>query len=98
MHDSWKRSQKRTIIGMVHLPPLPDTPFYEEGGYEKALQKAVGDATALYRGGAGGCLVQTIGRVSPTGDEADDIMASYAVAAQKAAASGWGRAWRTESR
>ena len=63
--------QKRTIVGMVHLPPLPGTPFYEEGSYETVFKKALGDATALYRGGASGCLVQTIDRVYSTKDEAD---------------------------
>lgn len=73
MQESWKGGQNRTIIGMVHLPPLPGTPFYEQGGYERAVKKAVSDATALYRGGASGCLVQTIDRVYPTGDEADPL-------------------------
>lgn len=64
-------TNEKTVIGMVHLPPLPGTPFYEEGSYEHVFEKAIGDATALYQGGASGCLVQTIDRVYPTGDEAD---------------------------
>ncbi len=63
--------KEKTVIGMVHLPPLPGTPFYEEGSYKYVFEKAIGDATALYHGGATGCLVQTIDRVYPTGDEAD---------------------------
>lgn len=63
--------KKKVIIGMVHLGPSPGTPFYEEGSYQKNLARAVADATALYRGGADGCLVQTIDRVYPTKDAAD---------------------------
>ena len=63
--------KKKAVIGLVHLLPLPGTPFYEEGNLEKALDKAVADATALYEGGADGCLVQTVDRVYPAGNEAD---------------------------
>ncbi len=63
--------KKKVIIGMVHLGPMPGTPFYEEGSYQKILERAVTDATTLYRGGADGCLVQTIDRVYPTEDTAD---------------------------
>ncbi|MEE8292033.1 MAG: BtpA/SgcQ family protein [Candidatus Tectomicrobia bacterium] len=62
---------KKVVIGMVHLLPLPGTPFYQEGNMEQALEKAVADATALSQGGADGCLVQTVDRVYPTKDEAD---------------------------
>jgi hypothetical protein len=63
--------QKKVVIGMVHLLPLPGTPFYQEGTMEQTLEKAVADATALYHGGADGCLVQTVDRVYPAADEAD---------------------------
>jgi membrane complex biogenesis BtpA family protein len=63
--------KKKMVIGMVHLLPLPGTPFYQEGNVEQALTKAVADATALYHGGADGCLIQTVDRVYPTADEAD---------------------------
>ena len=63
--------KKKVIIGLVHLLPLPGTPFYEPGNVEKAMDKALADATALYEGGADGCLVQTIDRVYPVGEEAD---------------------------
>lgn len=62
---------KKVVIGMVHLPPLPGTPFYQEGNMEEAFEKAVADATALYQGGADGCLIQTVDRVYPVEDEAD---------------------------
>jgi predicted TIM-barrel enzyme len=38
---------------------------------ELNLEKALADATALYEGGADGCLIQTVDRVYPTTDEAD---------------------------
>ncbi|MEM7115538.1 MAG: BtpA/SgcQ family protein [Chloroflexota bacterium] len=66
-----KLSQKKTIIGMVHLGAMPGTPFYEEGSYEATFEQAVRDAKALDEGGATGCLVQTVERVYPTKDEAD---------------------------
>jgi membrane complex biogenesis BtpA family protein len=63
--------RKKVVIGMVHLLPLPGTPFYQEGTMTQTLDKAVADATALYQGGADGCLIQTVDRVYPAGDEAD---------------------------
>src|SRR5919206_3201746 len=63
--------RKKVVIGMVHLLPLPGTPFYQEGNVERAMTKAVADATALYQGGADGCLIQTVDRVYPAADEAD---------------------------
>jgi membrane complex biogenesis BtpA family protein len=63
--------KKKVVIGMVHLLPLPGTPFYQEGNVEQALEKAVADATALEQGGADGCLIQTVDRVYPAADDAD---------------------------
>src|SRR5919109_2106601 len=63
--------KKKVVIGMVHLLPLPGTPFYQEGTMELALDNVLADATALYQGGADGCLIQTVDRVYPAGDEAD---------------------------
>jgi uncharacterized protein len=63
--------KKKVVIGMVHLLPLPGTPFYQEGSMEQTLEKAVADATALHYGGADGCLIQTVDRVYPAADEAD---------------------------
>jgi uncharacterized protein len=63
--------KKKVVIGMVHLLPLPGTPFYQEGTIAQMLENAVADATALYHGGADGCLIQTVDRVYPARDEAD---------------------------
>ncbi len=63
--------KKKAVLGMVHLGAMPGTPFYEEGSYEATFEKALGDALALYQGGATGCLVQTVDRVYTARDESD---------------------------
>lgn len=63
--------KQKAILGMVHLGAMPGTPFYEEGSYQATFDKALGDATALFEGGATGCLVQTVDRVYSTKDESD---------------------------
>ncbi|SDH71048.1 BtpA/SgcQ family protein [Nonomuraea jiangxiensis] len=61
----------KQIIGMVHLQPLPGTPYYEEGSLERIRRTAVESALALFEGGADGCLVQTVERVYRVDDESD---------------------------
>jgi membrane complex biogenesis BtpA family protein len=63
--------KKKLFIGMLHLGIMPGTPFYQEGTYETTLAAAVEDAVALDRGGASGCLIQTVDRVYTTKDDAD---------------------------
>src|SRR3989442_4365316 len=82
--------KKKIVIGMVHLLPLPGTPFYQEGNVERALTKAVADATALYHGGADGCLIQTVDRVYPAADEADYARVAPMAALAKAVAEATG--------
>ena len=62
---------RKAVLGMVHLAPLPGTPFYEEGSFQRTLDIAVTSARALAEGGADGCLVQTVDRVYHTGEESD---------------------------
>ncbi|MCJ9750399.1 hypothetical protein MOV61_06655 [Neorhizobium sp. BETTINA12A] len=69
------RGQK-SIIGMVHLPPLPGTPFFVEGSFTAMKEAAVRDALALDHGGADGCLVQTVDRVYPTDNGCDPARVS----------------------
>ena len=38
---------KKLIIGCIHLLPMPNTPFYTSGDFERSLEKAVKDAAAL---------------------------------------------------
>jgi len=56
---------------MVHLEPLPGTPFHREGSFYQTLERAVQSARALHQGGADGCLVQTVDRVYGVRDESD---------------------------
>lgn len=63
--------ERKAVLGMVHLRPLPGTPFYQAGSFDETLEIAVASAVALYQGGADGCLVQTVDRVYPVGDESD---------------------------
>jgi membrane complex biogenesis BtpA family protein len=62
---------KKLIIGMVHLGPMPGTPFYKKGSYEGVFEKALQDAKNLHDGGAHGCLAQTVDGVYPTEDHSD---------------------------
>jgi membrane complex biogenesis BtpA family protein len=82
--------KKKIVIGMVHLLPLPGTPFYQDGNVDRALTKAVADATALYHGGADGCLIQTVDRVYPTADEADYARVAAVAAIARAVAEATG--------
>jgi len=43
--------KKRVVIGMVHLLPLPGTPFYQEGTMNKGLETALEDARASIKAG-----------------------------------------------
>ena len=63
--------KKKIVLGMIHLKPLPGTPHHEDGMLEETFEKAVKDAKALNQGGADGCLIQTVDRVYPAGDESD---------------------------
>lgn len=82
--------KKKAILGMVHLGPMPGTPFYEEDTYEAAFEKAIGDAKALYEGGATGCLVQTVERVYSTKDEAEPTRVAGVAAIVRAIAQSTG--------
>ncbi|WP_437913597.1 BtpA/SgcQ family protein [Sorangium sp. So ce302] len=63
--------RRKAVLGMIHLAPLPGTPFHEEGSFERTLDVAVQSAIALSEGGADGCLVQTVERVYGVKDESD---------------------------
>src|SRR5881296_2174564 len=52
----------RTLIGMVHLPPLPGSPRWD-GSMERAIAAAVTDATVLIEGGMDALLVENYGDV-----------------------------------
>ncbi len=53
-----------TVVGMVHLPPLPGAPGYdEEGGRDRIRSRAVSDARALASGGCDAVMVENFGDV-----------------------------------
>lgn len=62
---------RKAVLGMIHLAPLPGTPFHEEGSFRETVDVAVESARALHEGGADGCLVQTVDRVYSPGEESD---------------------------
>ena len=62
---------KKLIIGCIHLLPMPNTPFYTSGDFERSLEKAVKDAAALKNGGADGCIIQPVDRVYTNTDDTD---------------------------
>ena len=63
--------KRKAVLGMIHLQPLPGTPFYKEGSFSRILDIAVESALALCKGGADGCLVQTVDRIYSVADESD---------------------------
>ncbi|WP_221178524.1 BtpA/SgcQ family protein [Pseudomonas fluorescens] len=65
------RARHKKIIGMIHLQPLPGTPFFEAGNLDRILDTAVSSALALQAGGADGCLIQTVDRTYTAKDESD---------------------------
>ena len=42
--------KRKAVLGMVHLPPLPGTPFYEDGSFASTLEIAVGLGPRAGRG------------------------------------------------
>ncbi|MFA5528905.1 MAG: BtpA/SgcQ family protein [Peptostreptococcales bacterium] len=65
------KNGKKVVIGLVHLKPLPATPLYKEGDLEESIEKALKDTQALMNGGAHGCLLQSVDRIYPSGDDTD---------------------------
>lgn len=64
---------KKLIIGCIHLLPMPNTPFYTSGDFERSLEKAVKDAATLKNGGADGCIIQPVDRVYTNTDDTDYV-------------------------
>jgi membrane complex biogenesis BtpA family protein len=51
-------SQKKPIIGVVHLPALPGTPSYHSKDLEEISEFAISDACALEAGGCDGLIIE----------------------------------------
>ena len=62
---------RKLILGLIHLKPMPGTPFYEDGNLETSLKKAISDAKALQNGGADGCLLQSVDGIYGAEDDTD---------------------------
>ena len=73
----------RTIIGMVHLPPLPGSPRWD-GSMERVTAFALDDARTLIAGGIGALLVENYGDVpfTPGRVAASTVAAMSVVAAE----------------
>ncbi len=60
--DSEKFGAETPVIGMIHLPPLPDAPRYDrDGGRERLHEAARRDAERLAAGGVDAVLVENFG-------------------------------------
>lgn len=71
---------------MVHLFPLPGTPYYQPGDLQRSVDKARRDCAALCAGGADGCVIQTNDRVYTLGNEVDPArLVSYTTIVQEVA-------------
>lgn len=65
------RPAKKLLYGVVHVPPLPGTPFYESGSFPRILADVVREAQVMADGGLDGVLLQTVDRVYGVEDVAD---------------------------
>jgi len=65
------KNMRKMAIGLIHLLPLPGTPLYKEGNLELSVEKALRDTKALMEGGAHGCLIQSVDKIYPSGDDTD---------------------------
>lgn len=70
------KSGEKKIIGLIHLVPMPGTPYYQNNDFERSLDKALCDAESLIEGGASGCLLQTVDRVYSVTDDTDYVKVS----------------------
>lgn len=62
----------RWIAGLIHVPPLPGTPFYKNN-LDEIIISCVKSAKALQQGGANGCLVQTVDKIYSVKDTTDPL-------------------------
>ena len=61
----------KKLYGVVHIPPLPGTPFYESGSFPKILEDTATQARVMADGGMDGVLLQTVDRVYSVEDDSD---------------------------
>ncbi|WP_226023376.1 BtpA/SgcQ family protein [Halomicrobium salinisoli] len=70
------------VVGMVHLPPLPGAPEYEDR--EGIRERAVADAEALVAGGADAVLVENFGDAPFYPEDVPDHVVAEMTAAARA--------------
>ena len=51
---------QKPVIGMVHLRPLPGSPFYSPGDMEEIIAKAAEEAKIIEKGGVDGLQVENM--------------------------------------
>ena len=69
----------KPIIGMVHLRPLPGSPFHP-GSVEEVYDAALKDAEALYSGGVDGFIVENFNDVPfLKGEVGPEVVASMSI-------------------
>jgi uncharacterized protein len=74
------RLHHKTLIGVVHLQPLPGSPRWR-GNMEAAIEFAVNDARAYERGGAHALFIENFGDIPFTkGSVAPETIAAMATA------------------
>ena len=60
------------LYGLIHIPPLPGTPFHRGQPLGDLIDQVRVSVDALIEGGADGVLLQTSDRVHPATDAADE--------------------------
>ncbi|MCX6119808.1 MAG: BtpA/SgcQ family protein [Proteobacteria bacterium] len=55
-------SIKNSVIGMIHLKPLPGSPLFD-GNLEEVIKFSLADAAALIKGGVHGLMMENFGDV-----------------------------------
>lgn len=53
--------QRKPLIGVIHLPPLPGSPRHGGETLEEIIERALRDLRALEEGGADGAIVENFG-------------------------------------
>ncbi|HXD50949.1 MAG TPA: BtpA/SgcQ family protein, partial [Burkholderiales bacterium] len=61
LHPRWKNNRK-IVIGMLHLPPLPGAPLFD-GNLKRIRDSVLRDAETLATGGVHGLMMENFGDV-----------------------------------
>ncbi len=61
----------KPLYGVVHVPPLPGTPFHRSGSFPGIVKDVRAQARRMVEGGMDGLLLQTVDRVYSVRDDSD---------------------------